>query len=371
MREYLYKKILLYGIVFLFIGAAILPSISGYNNIRILSTKEVPIRFSLNDDYVNAYWKFDEGSGNIAHDSSGHGYDGTIYGATWTSVGLDFDGADDYVDLDTHSEALGMNKTDDYFVLVRFRSTGSGMLYSMSHTDPARPYYNFELSADGKISVTLGDETCLFDLATSNTYNDGSWYNVEVKFYGSASNPTLEIYVDGVLDGTTTKWLCPMLDQDFKTAKIGRKSNAASNFLDGEIDEVKIYKNLVGSPPSNPTISGQKTGSAGTAYEYSFTSTDADGDQVSYYIKWGDTQTSGWTAFQAQGTAYKEKHTYANQGTFTIEAQAKDDTGLTSGWSTYTVTMPRNKAVDFNSLFLRFLEQHPNILLVLKYILGL
>ncbi|MFQ6120757.1 MAG: hypothetical protein ACE5KE_12850 [Methanosarcinales archaeon] len=49
-----------------------------------------------------AYWTFDEGSGNIAHDISGNGNDGSVYGASWTSgkVGkaLDFDGSNDYVD---------------------------------------------------------------------------------------------------------------------------------------------------------------------------------------------------------------------------------------------------------------------------------
>jgi len=50
-----------------------------------------------------AYWKFDEGSGFIAGDSSGNGKDGIIDGATWTTgkIGdaLSFDGFDDWVDV--------------------------------------------------------------------------------------------------------------------------------------------------------------------------------------------------------------------------------------------------------------------------------
>jgi hypothetical protein len=30
------------------------------------------------------YWNFDEGTGTIAHDTSGSGYNGTVNGATWT-----------------------------------------------------------------------------------------------------------------------------------------------------------------------------------------------------------------------------------------------------------------------------------------------
>lgn len=31
------------------------------------------------------YWNFDEGSGTVAHDTSGNGYNGTVTGATWTT----------------------------------------------------------------------------------------------------------------------------------------------------------------------------------------------------------------------------------------------------------------------------------------------
>jgi hypothetical protein len=54
------------------------------------------------DGLVGA-WKFDEGSGNIAYDSSGNNNHGTIYGATWVDgkfgKALQFDGIDDYVEV--------------------------------------------------------------------------------------------------------------------------------------------------------------------------------------------------------------------------------------------------------------------------------
>jgi len=51
-----------------------------------------------------AILSFDECSGTVAHDSSGAGNDGNIYGAAWTSEGhsgcaLQFDGVDDYVEM--------------------------------------------------------------------------------------------------------------------------------------------------------------------------------------------------------------------------------------------------------------------------------
>ena len=122
---------------------------------------------------------------------------------------------------------------------------------------------------------------------------------------------------------------------------------------------------LVDLPPSNPIITGPNSGNAGTSYPYTFTSTDPNGDQVSYFIAWNDGTTSGWTAFQASGTVYSESHTWSTPGTYNIKAQAKDTNGAVSGVTTYPVTMPRNRATS-NVLLLRLLEQFPLIQRLLK-----
>ncbi|MHC4147046.1 MAG: hypothetical protein ACYSUD_20025, partial [Planctomycetota bacterium] len=55
---------------------------------------------------LEGYWRFDEGSGSMASDSSGNGRDGTISGPAWHPVGwdgagrsLDFDGTNDLVEV--------------------------------------------------------------------------------------------------------------------------------------------------------------------------------------------------------------------------------------------------------------------------------
>jgi hypothetical protein len=60
---------------------------------------------------------FDEGSGTIAKDESGHGNDGTIYGATWTTgisgKALSFDGNGDYVSV---SNAPHLNQNSEIMI---------------------------------------------------------------------------------------------------------------------------------------------------------------------------------------------------------------------------------------------------------------
>ncbi|UCD13768.1 MAG: hypothetical protein JSW60_09475, partial [Thermoplasmatales archaeon] len=229
MKNNLFRRSLVYGIVLLFIGLGVTSSIGGYTEkISNQSTEEALANFPLNRGLL-ANWKFDEGSGDTAGDSSGHGYDGTIYGAAWTTghsgTALDFDGVDDYVDLDAHSENLGVNKTDNYVisVMVKTTSTGPGVVYCMSHTIGERVYVDLILS-EGYFVFRLGTEECVLNV-TTDTYNDGSWHNVECVYYGSVTDPTLEIYVDGDLEDSVTKWQCPFSNLDFHTAKMGRKSH--------------------------------------------------------------------------------------------------------------------------------------------------
>ena len=109
--------------------------------------------------------------------------------------------------------------------------------------------------------------------------------------------------------------------------------------------------------PSIPSITGTTNGDVGTSYTYTFTSTDLDGDQVSYYVEWGDTTNTGWFGPYASGAPQTKSHTWTSQGTFTIKAKAKDIHGAESDWGELSVSMPRNRAV--NTPFLNFLENHP------------
>jgi hypothetical protein len=108
--------------------------------------------------------------------------------------------------------------------------------------------------------------------------------------------------------------------------------------------------------PTAPTITGPTSGTTGTSYDYKFKSTDPDGDQVSYYVKWGDGTNTGWFGPYASGAEQTKSHTWSSKGTYIIEAKAKDTNGAESTWSTLTVTIP--KAKSMNMPFFKYLENH-------------
>lgn len=124
----------------------------------------------------------------------------------------------------------------------------------------------------------------------------------------------------------------------------------------------------VNQPPNIPVIDGPNSGKAGTSYPYTFTSIDLEDNDVSYYIRWGDGDITSWTDFQGSGApGYTESHSWDTQGTYIIQAKAKDINGYESEWKIFTVIMPRNRAY-INS---PFLQNHPHIFPILRYILGL
>jgi len=124
------------------------------------------------------------------------------------------------------------------------------------------------------------------------------------------------------------------------------------------------------TPPENPDIDGTTNGTAGTSYTYTFNSVDSDGDEIYYYIEWGDDQTEVWDGPHASEADVDIAHTYADQGTFIIEAKAKDSHGAESGWSTLQVTMPVNQPVQY-PLLQMILERFPNAFPILRHLLGL
>ena len=139
-------------------------------------------------------------------------------------------------------------------------------------------------------------------------------------------------------------------------------------------DEIKeIYSYNGDESPSNPIINGPSNGKAGVSYTYTFTSIDPNGDNISYYIEWGDGDITNWSDFQSSGPlGYNENHTWNQKGKYTIKAKAQDTYGEESGWGTLTVTMPRNKPFNFNFNLLSWLfERFPNAFTILRYILEL
>ena len=94
------------------------------------------------------------------------------------------------------------------------------------------------------------------------------------------------------------------------------------------------------TPPSAPVITGPHDGGAGAQYTYTFTSMDVDGDEISYFVDWGDGTTSGWLGPAPSEVPVAADHIWAQKGSYNILAKAKDTLNAESSWSEpYPVTI--------------------------------
>jgi len=111
--------------------------------------------------------------------------------------------------------------------------------------------------------------------------------------------------------------------------------------------------------PNKPIINGPVTGKPGVSYPYSFNSTDPVGNDVYYFIDWGDNKYEDWFGPFSSGVEVVKTHVFEYPGTYNIYAKAKDINEEESIWGMLTVTMPRDKATYDNLLSLRLVERFP------------
>jgi hypothetical protein len=94
-------------------------------------------------------------------------------------------------------------------------------------------------------------------------------------------------------------------------------------------------------PPSKPkTPTGQIVGETNTTYIYSTVSIDPEGGKICYGWDWdGDYILDEWTDPVDSNTTVNTPHSWPMEGTYTIRVKAKDDKGITTGWSNHIVVI--------------------------------
>ena len=129
-----------------------------------------------------------------------------------------------------------------------------------------------------------------------------------------------------------------------------------------------FYEIEENDPPETPDIDGPKAHKVGVEYEYTFVTTDPDGDDISYYINWSDGTSEGWIGPVDSGTEIILTHTWDVKGEYTIRAKTKDhpygaESDLAEFWIRW---QPKNKVTE-NTLFMRLLERFPNVFPNLRF----
>ncbi len=248
------------------------------------------------------YWKFDEGQGIYAADSTSLSNTGTLMnGAGWTSSGLpsgptfrnaaalNLDGVDDYVtmsEIGTGSNVFAYNPgnfsdltiagwfyrdtfaTDDTIVAKRQGLAGSQSGWLVYVDD-----------SDDKLYFEISDGVDEYQLASASTFTTTGWHHFAV-VWDQDSAAGSEMYIDGTDDNATDTGTIANIGNATNawTFQIGAESDNGNPF-DGKLDDLRLYGSALSLSGVLALARGTYADGDGRPFGY----LDTDPDLVGYW----------------------------------------------------------------------------------------
>ncbi len=202
------------------------------------------------DSSLALWLKLDESGGALATDSSGSNNHGALYSTgTWRPVGgvrgggLEFDGVSGFVDV---PDATGLDNTSAFTVALWFRAntypaTGNGGgLVSKRNAIADNNAYTTWLHYDHRIQVDIDGSNNRF--ASTTSFQTGQWYHVALTFDGSLpASERARLWVNGALDCVAAESSAAVPNYN-SSLKIGLTHSNATTFLNGTVDDVRLYR---------------------------------------------------------------------------------------------------------------------------------
>jgi hypothetical protein len=242
-----------------------------------LLTLAISVRPAKASGSLVGYWKFDEGSGTTAYDSSGNGNHGTIYGATYVDgkIGkaLGFDGVDDNVEV-PDSDTLDVTDAltvsfwfkSDYDIYAGFPEAYLFVGKWHGIGDQARTGFlvNLNLYSDGHMRLWLGFGNWEMNVLSSSkvTWSAGVWYHVAATYDRFLPNGNAKLYIDGVLDAQLDehRTIAPNTLSLFINIDPFEFWHPWNTYFPGIMDDVRVYDSAL-SADEIGTIMNPSSGS--------------------------------------------------------------------------------------------------------------
>jgi len=188
------------------------------------------------------YWKFDEGSGTTASDSTIYKNNGTLYNSpTWQSSSncvsgtcLSFNGSNTYVEAPNNPS---FHPTNEVTVSVWIKPSSKTGYQGIAGAHTATSYQLF-----------INNNQVVWDIYnvngrdlwfTGKTVNWDTWTHLVATY--TANNGVMKVYINGVLVASHVHAYGPGLIRDSTSSFLVGWSGYGTEYYSGLIDEVRIY----------------------------------------------------------------------------------------------------------------------------------
>ncbi|TAL50590.1 MAG: DUF2341 domain-containing protein, partial [Methylovulum sp.] len=196
-----------------------------------------------------AYWKFDDGTGTNAEDSSTNGLDGTLNNTpTWQTEDmcvsgkcLYFDGATNENVSKSDDAKLDFVAADNFSIQAWVRRNGASSANNFILSKAQTGYTGYKLyqDASGDYCFDVSDGTNTDTACTSAVdFDDDKWHHVSGVKTGTTK---IELFVDGKLRASDSTIAATGTLANTGTFYTGVDLDGISNEWFGFIDEVKVY----------------------------------------------------------------------------------------------------------------------------------
>jgi hypothetical protein len=200
-------------------------------------------------------WKFDDGSGSTAVDSSGHNYNGTLVNNPMWTAGklggaLQFNGTNRVTVPDNDAFSFGNGSTDQPFSLaiwVYFDNASPGNLIG-HFLAPLNREWRFARLDSSSLFLILFDENAKGQIArsVSQSFSTGVWYHLAVTYDGSRSGNGVQFYIDGVARAQSGNSDTPgyVAMRNMATPLEIAGATGGGSFA-GKLDDIRLYNRVL------------------------------------------------------------------------------------------------------------------------------
>lgn len=295
--------------------------------------------------------------------------------------------------LSTYS-CISINLYDDeldQFQIVRDGDASIGGLYRIAQS--FKPTLNILTRVELLVEKT-GDPSGFLQISIKNSLNGddltftiipskdistiSNWY--EFDFPDIHVPPECTLYIVWAPaanlwdDDNTFLWCCNWKDNLYVRGKMWNEYPFGNWYIENP-DWDSCFKtygyNRENEPPNTPIITGPNEGNIDEEIQFNISCADPDGDDVYYFIDWGDDQINEWIGPYSSEHQVKLSCIYSEQGDYLIKIKSKDIFYEESEFATFQISIPKSK-IHINLLHLtltQLLSRFPILNIILNQVL--